>query len=174
MKPAFLCLLFLVTVCVAGQRGVPPSEGIGNFGKVNESLFRGAQPDGAGIKNLKRLGVKTIINLRLTNEVWSAEAAEAIANGILHTNLPMKGLGRPMREQVAMVLAMIEALPAPVFVHCEHGCDRTGTIIACYRIRHDHWSGERALEEARRYGLSWFERGMRGYILEFAKASEKK
>ena len=157
----------------AGERGLPPSEGIVNFGKVNDRLYRGAQPDAPGIRNLKKLGVKTILNLRLAKEVWKAEEAEANANGIIYTNVPMKGFGRPTPEQVAKALAMIETLPSPVFVHCAHGCDRTGTIIACYRIKHDHWSGESALQEARRYGISLFAWGMRKYIAEFGQASTK-
>ena len=166
-------LLAAANLAGAGQRGLPPSEGIANFGKVNDKLYRGAQPDAAGITNLARLGVKTILNLRMTNDVWKAEAAEARANGLTYTNVPMKGLGRPAPGQVAKALTIIETLPSPVFVHCEHGCDRTGTIIACYRIRHDQWSGEAALQEARHYGISAFARRMRKYILEFGKASTR-
>jgi len=172
-RTAILGLLFFVTVCAAGPRGVPPSEGIVNFGKVNDGLYRGAQPDSVGLASLKRLGIKTIINLRTPNDIWKAEAAEANTHGIIYTNVPMKGFGRPAPEQVAKALAIIETLPAPVFVHCEHGCDRTGTIIACYRIRHDQWSSELALQEARKYGLSWLERAMRAFILDFAKASTR-
>ena len=153
---------------------MPPEEGIRNFGKISDSLYRGAQPDAAGIRNLARLGIKSIINLRMTNEVWKAEAAEARASGLTYTNVPLKGLGRPTQEQVATLLALMESLPAPVFVHCQHGCDRTGTIIACYRIRRGGWPNEAALEEARKYGLSKLEKGMIKYIRDFGKAATKK
>jgi tyrosine-protein phosphatase SIW14 len=153
----------------AEARGMPEQEGINNFGKVNERLYRGAQPDAAAIENLKRLGIKTIINLRLTNDVWQSEATQAQANGMLYTNVPMQAVGRPKDEQIRKVLGLIESLPGPVFVHCEHGCDRTGTIIACFRIEHDQWSNERALEEAKRYGLSPLEWGMKSYIEDFGR-----
>ena len=68
---------------------------------------------------------------------------------------------------IRRVLAAISNLPKPVFVHCQYGCDRTGTIIACYRIQQDHWANFRALKEAEVYGLSPFEIGMRSYILQF-------
>jgi tyrosine-protein phosphatase SIW14 len=171
-----LCLGLLLaagSVAEAGNRGVPPSEGIVNFGKVNDDLYRGAQPDAAGISNLKRLGVKTIVNLRKANDVWKPEESAASTNGIIYTNVPMSGLGRPSPKQVALALEMIESLPSPVFVHCEHGCERTGAIIAAYRIQHDHWSNESAMEEAKRYGISKLARGMRKFILEFGKASAK-
>jgi protein tyrosine phosphatase (PTP) superfamily phosphohydrolase (DUF442 family) len=169
----WLGFLMALGVCEAGQRGLPAQEGILNFGKVSETLYRGAQPDAAGLTNLHRLGIKTVINLRLAGEGWKAEAVEAQAAGLVYTNVPLRGLGRPMQEQVKQVLSILETCPLPAFVHCEHGCDRTGTIVACYRIQHDGWSAEVAMREARQYGLSWLERGMRKFILQFGKTGEK-
>jgi tyrosine-protein phosphatase SIW14 len=172
---ASLGLLFTVAICIAAeQRGLPASEGILNFGKVNEMLYRGAQPDDAAIVHLKSLGIKTIISLRTTKEAATNEAAQAIASGITYTNIPLAGLGRPTDSDVLKILSLIEESPGPVFVHCEHGCDRTGTIIACYRLQHDHWTGEAALEEANRYGMSHLERGMRFYVRDFAKTVNAK
>ena len=82
MRRSLPALLLTVALCSAGERGLPHREGIANFGKVNDRLFRGAQPDAASITNLARLGIKSIINLRRTNEVWQAEAAEAPASSI--------------------------------------------------------------------------------------------
>jgi tyrosine-protein phosphatase SIW14 len=165
-----LCFLLTLALPAVAYRGLPPQESIGNFGKIDERLYRGAQPDASGLKSLKRLGVKTIINLRMANDVWQAEETEAQANGITYINLPMRGLGRPTDEQVRQALSMIDTLPAPIFIHCKHGCDRTGTVVACYRIAHDKWSGESALREAVQYGMSKLERGMKQLITEFAKA----
>ena len=176
MKRAVFSLSLSLTLVFAamGQRGLPPSQGIGNFGKINESLYRGAQPDEAGIKNLKALGVKTIINLRLSQEVVKAEEIEARSQGIVYTNIPLAGMGRPTQAEMTNILSLIATLPAPVFVHCQHGCDRTGTVIACYRIQHDRWSGEEALREAEKYGISPLERGMRQYVMDFARSSGKR
>ena len=174
MRNSLLLLPLTVTLCVADERGLPPQHGIGNFGKISESLYRGAQPDAAGIESLARLGIKSIINLRMTNDVWQAEASAARASGITYTNVPFKVLGRPTDARMTTLLAVIQSLPAPVFVHCEHWCDRTGMIIACYRIRHDGWSKETALDEARKYGLSRLEHGMIDYIRDFGRASTGK
>ena len=95
MRGSLACLLLLVALSAAGERGLPPKEGIRNFGKINDSLYRGAQPDAVGIRNLARLGIRSIINLRMTNDVWKAEAVEARASGITYTNVPLKGVGRP-------------------------------------------------------------------------------
>jgi protein tyrosine phosphatase (PTP) superfamily phosphohydrolase (DUF442 family) len=156
--------------CGAGPRGVPAQDGILNFGKVNERVFRGAYPDTAAIKRLKELGVKAIIDLRGFGKEVKMEVEAASTHGIVCTNIPMSGLRRPTDQQVAAVLAAIESLPGPVFIHCKHGCDRTGTIVACYRIRHDGWTKEKALEEANKYGLSKLERGMKRFVMDFGKA----
>jgi len=165
--PVFLLFLLTVLRSSAGERGLPAQDGILNFGRVDEVVYRGAQPDAEAMRTLKRLGVKLIINLRLPGDAWREEEAEARANGIQYTNIPMSGIGRPRDEQIRQVLALCENVSAPVFVHCQYGCDRTGTVIACYRIQHGGWSSELALREAERYGISSLEYQMRRYILAF-------
>ena len=153
---------------------MPPSEGITNFGKINDSLYRGAQPDAAGIKNLARLGIKSIINLRMTNEVWKAEAARPAPSASSSPMSPSMAWPGQRTHKWRPCWPSLESLPAPVFVHCQYGCDRTGTIIACYRIRQGGWPNQAALEEARKYGLSKLENGMINYIRDFGKAATKK
>lgn len=159
-----------IAVCLAGQRGLPMTDGILNFGKVNDALYRGAQPDDAAIYHLKALGIKTIISLRTEKEASQTEPLQAAICGILYTNMPLAGMGRPTDIEVVNILSLIETSPGPVFVHCTHGCDRTGTIIACYRMQHDHWAEAQAMQEANRYGMSRFERGMRRFVADFAKS----
>jgi protein tyrosine/serine phosphatase len=175
-------VLIVILVCVVGRmvflhfandRGFPATDGILNFGKIDDRLYRGAQPDAAAIARLKQLGVTTIINLRTTKELWSAEAAAALSNSIVYTNIPLEGMGRPAQADMARILSIINGAPGPVFVHCEHGCDRTGTVIACYRIQHDGWDAEAALKEANRYGMSILERGMREYVSDFGRDTSK-
>jgi protein tyrosine/serine phosphatase len=67
------------------------------------------------------------------------------------------------------VLALLNDESAgPVFIHCRRGNDRTGMIIACYRISHDHWENRKALDEAIANGMSWAEIAMRHYVLHFS------
>lgn len=162
-------LLTLFWAVPSHARGLPVQEGILNYGKVSDHLYRGAQPDAEGIKSLKRLGVKMIVNLRMAGDQWKDEASLAQASGIQYTNFPMSGAGRPNEEQVRQILSLFESYPDPVFVHCQHGCDRTGTIVACYRIQHDHWSGDLALREAKKYGISFIEIRMKRFVAYFAR-----
>jgi tyrosine-protein phosphatase SIW14 len=162
-------LLFSIAGWAAESPSIQVVGGITNFGRVNAGLFRGAQPDGRALQTLARLGIKSIIDLRLTNEVAAAEAVLAGAAGITYTNVPLPNMSRPTDRQVAQVLSFLESAPAPVFIHCMFGSDRTGTIIACYRIQHDRWSGAQALKEADQYGMAAWEVDMKQFVLEFAK-----
>jgi hypothetical protein len=118
-RKVWLCCVLAAGMCFVGTqatraRGVPTSEGIVNFGKVSDVLYRGAQPDDSGLESLKRLGVKTIINLRMEDDCWKDESAKALSHGILYTNIPFRGVGRPTHDQVNIYLGINYYLPRPV------------------------------------------------------------
>jgi tyrosine-protein phosphatase SIW14 len=139
-----------------------------NFHEVNSRLYRGAQPRWGGINRLVQLGIKTVVNLREGDDQARAEEAEARAAGLRYFNVPFKRTGRPTDQQVSSVLSIInDTENQPVFVHCKLGKDRTGTVIAVYRIAHDGWTSERAKAEANRYGMHPWELGMKDYIHDF-------
>jgi len=161
-----LCIGALPTACLGELTGVP------NFQKVNDGVYRGAQPTDLGFKNLAGLGIKTVIDLRLTGEHSEAEEERIVkANAMRYVSVPMKGMHTPTNEQIVTALAILgDSAAGPVFVHCQRGADRTGTIIACYRISHDHWENAKALSEARSYGMSLFQRALQHYILRYQPA----
>jgi len=140
-----------------------------NFQVVNEHILRGGQPSDDGFKSLARRGVKTVVDLRWVDEHdISREKRTVEDDGMRFISVPMKGLSAPNQEQVSKVLSVLEDGDNwPVFIHCRRGSDRTGTVLACYRISHDHWENRKALEEAKAYGISVFERAMRSYIEHF-------
>jgi len=145
--------------------------GVPNFHQVNERIYRGAQPKGKDWDSLAMLGIKTVIDLRQEDEHSSeAEKLAVEAAGMHYANVPLSDLWAPSNQQISKVLALVNTSASPVFVHCRRGSDRTGTVIACYRIIHDGWSNRRALREAASYGMSWFEFGMQRYVLAFHAA----
>lgn len=141
-----------------------------NFHKVSDLVFRGAQPKSGGLELLKRLGIKTVVNLRDDDERAKQEEADVKMAGLQYFNFPFARWGRPQDKEMEQVLSIVNN-PAnqPVFVHCKHGADRTGVVIAVYRITHDGWTSEQAKAEAKRYGLKPWQLGMKDYIRDSYK-----
>ena len=146
--------------------------GVGNFHQVDDHVYRGAQPSLDGLRNLAKLGVKIIVDLREAGDRSLEEEKSVAAQGMSYFAVPMNGLHAPSAETVLKVLDVLEdSAKGPVFVHCKRGADRTGTIIASYRIEHDHWENQKALEEAKAFGMSRLEKGMQQYILHYQPRS---
>lgn len=143
--------------------------GVPNFHVVNEHVYRGGQPSARGWQSLAALGVKTVVDLRAEHAAANPEAQAVAAAGMRYVHVPLRRTGAPTNEQMRDALAALDSA-GPVFVHCREGRDRTGTVIACYRIAHDGWSNAQALAEAKSRGLHWFEFGMKRYIQRFSAA----
>jgi len=159
-----------LVVAVSQAQSEPNYKELPNFHKVSDQLYRGAQPSDAGFKKLSELGIKTIVNLRGEDDLNRAEKKAVEAAGLKYFTVAMPGLSAPSDEQVASVLAIIDdPNNQPVFIHCKRGADRTGTIGAVYRILKHGWTADKAITEARRYGMSWAEFGMRSYISNYYK-----
>lgn len=139
-----------------------------NFHQVNTTLYRGAQPEPQEFQSLARFGIKTVIDLRPEEGHIRTEKKLVEAAGMRYINIPMSGVTAPTDQQIARALSIMnDTASGPVFIHCRRGADRTGTVIACYRMSHDQWANEKALGEARSFGMSWMERGMRSYVLHY-------
>ncbi len=167
-----LVILLAMALCASSTfaQTEPRYRELPNYHQVNQELYRGAQPREGGIRKLAALGIKTILNLRAADERSGAAETEARAAGLRFFNIPMEGLDRPNDAQVEQALEIInDAANQPVFVHCKHGADRTGVIIAIYRMTHDGWSSEDSLREAKRYGMSMFQFRMKDYIKDYGR-----
>jgi protein tyrosine phosphatase (PTP) superfamily phosphohydrolase (DUF442 family) len=150
-----LAVLFLLSApALAGT----PAPGIENFAQVDEHVYRGGQPSSEGLDYLAKIGVKTVLDLREKGERASREEIRVKGLGMQYVNVPMTGLTPPTMDEITRILVLMEGpAPGPVFVHCMRGADRTGAVIAAYRIDHDHWENARALSEALGFGMSFFQ-----------------
>jgi protein-tyrosine phosphatase len=149
-------------------------QGIDNFYQVDEHVYRGAQPTTEGFGYLAKIGVKTVLDLREDDERSYREAQDVTSLGMQYVNVPMTGLTPPTEAEITKILALLEdGTAGAVFVHCMRGADRTGAVIAAYRIDHDHWDNSRALKEAMSFGMSIFQLPRQNFIRKFQPLTSK-
>ena len=144
--------------------------GIHNAGKINNFLFRGAQPNENGLTELKKLGITTIVDLRGEDrEKYEWERRKSESLGMRFVHLPVSGWSPPSDEQVAQFLELLRDDPRQkVFVHCRFGDDRTGVFVATYRMAVDQWPSEKALAEMYFFGFNGFwHPSMKKFVREF-------
>lgn len=123
---------------------------IGNFGKVNDTYFRGAQPKGSDYSDLAAIGVKTVIDLQIDGP--SKESSFVTAAGMKFFRIGMTTSKAPTDAQVAQFFEIVNN-PAnqPVFVHCAGGRHRTGTMTALYRMTFNGWTAAQVYNEMQQY-----------------------
>ena len=131
-------------------------EGVPNSGKINDRLYRGAQPRDPGLLELKKLGITMIVNLRDEDPSrisWEENRAESL--GIRFVHIAVNEWSPPTNEQVAQFLSIFRDNPQEkVFVHCHFGEDRTGVFIASYRMAFEKLPADQALKEMRYFGYN--------------------
>jgi protein tyrosine/serine phosphatase len=124
------------------------SEAIPKLSIVSSELIRGGQPKEGGLELLKRAGVRTVVNLRMEGDDVSKEELEAKSVGLNFISLPMSVAKRIPEEYVSTFLSIAnDPQMQPVFVHCKHGEDRTGAMVAIYRMSTQGWSLDQSYRE---------------------------
>jgi tyrosine-protein phosphatase SIW14 len=160
--------MFVAALVACGPLFAGSAPGIRNFDRVDEHVYRGAQPTSAGLAYLAKLGVKTIVDLRQAGGRSAAEERAVSALGMHYVSVPMAGFAPASDAEMAKVLGLLEdGGSGPVFVHCRRGADRTGAVIAAYHIDHDNWNNARALKDAKAHGMSVFQIRREHYISDF-------
>ena len=118
-------------------------EGVSNLHRISPTLYRSEQPTALGMKNLERLGIRTIINLRAFND-----DKDEVKGTSLRTERVKILTWRIDDKHVIEVMRMLrKAENGPFLIHCQHGADRTGLMSAMYRVLEQGWTPEDALTE---------------------------
>ena len=133
------------------------SDGIENFSLVSQTLFRGAQPSAAGFTKLRDMGVGIIVNFRDEADETASEKQQVESLGMKYVGIPWSGRQYPSSAQIIQFLDLVRTNPqAKIFVHCQRGADRTGTMIAAYRIALEHQTVAKAVSEMHQFHYDHF------------------
>lgn len=141
---------------------------IKNFGKIDENIYRGGQPNRKDFNALAEMGIKTVIDLQ--EDASPSERAEVEATGMHYINIPMKDKSMPKDQHIAQFLKITDdTSQGPYFVHCAGGRHRTGVVVAAYRINHYNWTIEQAYTEMKDYDFytSWGHGDYKDYIFNY-------
>lgn len=151
-----LCPIFFLAIGSYSQAPVPghpehklarrlSAPGVTNFAEVSPHLYRGAQPQRDGLESLKKMGIDTVVDVRLTGA--DKEGADAKRLGMEFIALPWHCLF-PKDDAIAKFLKYLREHPdKKIFVHCRFGDDRTGMMIAAYRMAIEGWTADEARKE---------------------------
>ncbi|HEU4386514.1 MAG TPA: dual specificity protein phosphatase family protein [Blastocatellia bacterium] len=161
LRIARVCALIIVPVTLsipsftlAQSLGTEaPQCEIKNFGRVSDSIFRGAQPRAKDYPVLAKMGVKTVIDLQREGD--SKEQGLVEAAGMKFFRVPMSDTDYPKQEQIERALQLVsDTANQPVFVHCAGGRHRTGAVIAMYRMTHEGWDFDHVFAEMKQYDFN--------------------
>jgi protein tyrosine/serine phosphatase len=132
------------------KRGAVEESDVKNFGKVNDHIYRGGQPDDNGYAELAKIGIKTIVDLREDPERFARRSAEGA--GLRYINIRLNAKHPPTEAESDNFLQIVnDERNWPVFVHCAGGRHRTGVLLAVYRMEMDGWDARRAYGEMKDY-----------------------
>ncbi|MEZ4528949.1 MAG: dual specificity protein phosphatase family protein [Desulfobacterales bacterium] len=125
--------------------------GLPNFHQVSPVLYRSAQPSAEGFAELKKMGVRTVVNLRS----FHSDAELLKDTGLHYESIPANTWELKEEDAVRFLKIVTDPDKTPVLVHCQHGADRTGTMVAVYRILLCGWTKEEALKEMTEGGFGF-------------------
>jgi protein tyrosine phosphatase (PTP) superfamily phosphohydrolase (DUF442 family) len=125
--------------------------GITNLYQVTTNLYRGAQPTAEGMKQLKTMGIRTVINLR----AFHSDKDKVAGTGMKSVRFETKPWYAEEEDVIGFLRAISDTNSFPIFVHCQRGADRTGMMCAMYRVAVCGWTKQEAIAEMKEGGFSF-------------------
>lgn len=133
---------------------------IHGFHQVDADLYRGAHPKCSGYEKLAALGIRTIIDLQGTPESKARNCRAKSHAGDYHfqffsfkLNLFQTTFSGVPENELDRLFALIARAPKPLFISCKFGEDRTGLVVALYRMKRGEMDYQEARREALYYGF---------------------
>jgi len=170
---AAVAVVLAVAGCAVAKRHSDPTFSnihIRNFGKMDDRFYRGAQPDEADYKDLKALGIQTIIDLQDSPTNYEKRDVEAL--GMRYVNIPMSDSSYPKQESINAFLKLVnDPATGKFFAHCAGGRHRTGVVGAVYRFNVNHWNFDQAYAEMKDYDFytRWGHGDLKTFVEDYAQ-----
>jgi protein tyrosine/serine phosphatase len=163
---AFLAAATLVAAPLSSCQTEEEPRGLPNFGRVTENVYRGGQPTSDGFKSLHAMDVGIVVDFRQKPAEVAREKRQVESLGMKSVGIPWSANHEPSSAQIVEFLDLVRANPnTKIFVHCRRGADRTGVMVAAYRIAVEHKPVAEAVAEMRRYHYDWlFRPQLKRYI----------
>lgn len=181
MKHVLICMIALSASPVLAQSPSPAApatpvaarnvrwavpvqiEGVPNLHRLADHLYRSEQPTAEGFRNLEKLGIRTVINLRYFNS--DDDEAEGTSLKLHRVKILTWRAGDDHVVEVMRLLRNKEN--GPFLIHCQHGADRTGLMSAMYRMLEENWTAQEALDELidGGYGFHSVWKNIKRYVL---------
>ena len=150
-RQLFCLILLFLAICPCPARGeernaawaVPAyAKGLPNLHRVTAGLYRSAQPTAGGMRSAEDMGIRTVLNLRAFHS--DDDLAEGTRLTLMRLEINTWAMDE---EEILAGLRIILRAKPPVLVHCQHGADRTGTLLAAYRMVIQGWPRDKAITE---------------------------
>jgi tyrosine-protein phosphatase SIW14 len=140
------------------------------FHRLDANYIRGAEPASGGIETIKRLGIKTIVDLRSNYDHTEALGRAAEQSGLQYRRAPMSVWNPPTdQEAKAFVAIVTDKSQGPFYVFCADGLNRIGEMSAIYRVAESKWTVKQALQEADEFGFNPYYYNLRAYVFTYAR-----
>jgi protein tyrosine/serine phosphatase len=158
VKKYLIIILLFCTVIVSAEPRLRPSDwsapiigiSLDNLYQVDKGVYRSEQPDTRSFIELESFGLKEILNLR----EYHSDNDETSKTKLKLHRVKMEA-GSITEEQITKALTIIKNRKGPILIHCWHGSDRTGGVMASYRMIFNDWSKEKAIDEMRNGGFGY-------------------
>lgn len=125
--------------------------GVENAYQVTPDLYRSAQPPAKAFAELKKFGIRTIINLRSEH----SDREKVLAAGLNYVSIPSQATNVDEYAILLFLRTVSDPTRGPYLVYCHHGADRTGLMIAVFRVVVQGWTKEEAVREMRLGGYGF-------------------
>ena len=130
--------------------------GISTFAQVETTIACGGSTSPAAIREIGRMGFKSVINVRLASEPGAMVEEEGVAvraAGMNYVHLPFNAQSPDPMLIDNFIAAVSAPANTPAYVHCAAG-GRAAALWMIKRVKADGWSEARALDEANALGLN--------------------